>query len=148
MNQTPNIAIVSSLFNEHITKRLYKSACRAWQKHYNNHDLPAAYWVPGAVELPIMAQWVIQANHFDAVICFGAVIQGESSHFDYVCQQVSLGCQTVALKFDTPVIFGVLTVDNNNQALQRVGGSIGDYGEQSMLSAIQMYQNKLSLKGI
>lgn len=136
------IAIITSEFNQPITSKLTSSAIKTWQDYYQTQELPLNYLVPGAVELPLMAQWVIDSQSVVAVVCLGAVIKGESAHFDYVCQQVSNGCQQVALSTKVPVIFGVLTVMNFEQALQRTGGKVGDSGKESMLAAIAMINNK------
>ena len=140
-----NIVIVASKFNFFITERLVCSAENTWKSYYKKHDNPKVFYVPGAVEIPLMSSWVIDAIKPDAVVCLGAVIQGDSAHFEYVCQQVSSGCQQVSLAAKVPVIFGVLTVANVDQALQRTGGMVADNGKEAMLTAIKMIENKASL---
>jgi 6,7-dimethyl-8-ribityllumazine synthase len=94
--------------------------------------------VPGAVEIPFAVQRLAQLNRYDAIIALGAVIRGETTHYDYVCEQVSQGCQRVMLDFDCPVIFGVLTTENEAQALDRVGGNHGHKGKDALDCALQM----------
>ena len=108
MIKPANIYIVASKFNYIVTERLYNSAVKAYIDSYKARNLPQSIWVPGAVELPLMASWVIEEKQPDAIVCLGAVVKGESSHFDYVCQQVSHGCQQVSLQYKIPVTFGVL----------------------------------------
>ncbi len=141
-----DIIIITSKFNFNITNKLYLSAVKVWREHYNASADPKSFWVPGAVELPLMASWVIDELKPSAIVCLGAVIRGESAHFDYVCQQASQGCQQVSLANKVPVIFGVLTVYDFNQALQRTGGLVMDSGKESMLAAIEMLANKEKLK--
>jgi 6,7-dimethyl-8-ribityllumazine synthase len=133
----PRIAIVVSRFNEEITSQLLKGAGQRLQERF-----PAAeaviVWVPGAIEIPLVAQRLARKGHFDALIVLGAVIRGETSHYDYVCQQVSDGCQRVALNCDIPVIFGVLTTDDELQALARVGGDHGHKGREAVDAAFSM----------
>jgi 6,7-dimethyl-8-ribityllumazine synthase len=95
-------------------------------------------WVPGAVELPLAAQQFAQLGNCEAVICLGAVIRGETGHYEFVCQQVSYGCQRVALDYHLPVIFGVLTTENEQQALERVGGRHGHKGREAADTAMTM----------
>ena len=123
-----NVAIVTSKFNEEITGKLYQGAIELLNKHADqieNHD---DFWVPGAVELPLFAQRLAQTKKYNAILVLGAVIYGETDHYDYVCQQVSFGCQKVALDNNIPVIFGVLTCRTDEQALDRVGGKHGNKG--------------------
>jgi 6,7-dimethyl-8-ribityllumazine synthase len=144
-----NIVIVASKFNFFITERLVNSAVATWQNFYNEKAIPEIFYVPGAVEIPLMSSWVIDKIRPEAVVCLGAVIQGDSAHFEYVCQQVSSGCQQVSLEFKVPVVFGVLTVKDVDQALQRTGGMVVDNGKEAMLTAIKMIENKNKLlKGI
>jgi 6,7-dimethyl-8-ribityllumazine synthase len=94
--------------------------------------------VPGAFELPLVAKQLLSSNKFDAVIILGAVIRGETDHYDYVCQQVSAGCQQVSLEMKKPVIFGVLTTNNEDEALARVGGKHGHKGDDAAQAALMM----------
>ena len=142
MTKPANIVVITSKYNEQVTHRLYQSACDVWQSHFKQPEKPVSFWVPGAVELPLTAKWAIEKLAPQAVVCLGAVIRGETAHFDFVCQQVSHGCMEISLKTGVPVIFGVLTVDTFDQALQRTGGAAGDHGSHAMHSAIDMLANK------
>lgn len=133
-----SIGIVVSRFNKKITERLLQGAL----ERLNELDIPKTdihvLWVPGAVELALAAQQFAKREECDAVICLGAVIRGETDHYDYVCQQASYGCQRVALDFDMPVIFGVLTTENEQQALARIGGAHGHKGREAADAALEM----------
>lgn len=115
-----NIAIIVSRFNEEITEKLLENAKRRLQELKYDTQQMKIITVPGAIEIPIAAQRLAMSMRYDAIICLGAVILGETKHFDYVCQQVSYGCQEVALKHNIPVIFGVLTTNTEEQAEARV----------------------------
>lgn len=132
------IAIAVSLFNETITVPLLEGCLARLQELGVDVSSVPVTRVPGAVELPIVAQQYARSGQFDAVICLGAVIRGETSHYDVVCQQVSQGCQQVSLTHNIPVIFGVLTTENSKQALDRVGGSHGHKGRYSADAAVEM----------
>ncbi len=133
-----NIAIVVSRFNEDVTTKLCEGALERLKELGFSSDRICVAWVPGAVEIPITAQRFARTGKYAAVVCFGAVIYGETKHFNYVCDQVSQGCQQVALSNDIPVIFGVLTTDNKEQALDRVGGKKGHMGKEAVDAAYQM----------
>lgn len=132
------IAIIVSRFNQNVTQRLLQGA----QERLQEAGIAAAdlhiAWVPGAVELPLAAQQFAKQEDCVAIICLGAVIRGETDHYDYVCQQVSYGCQRVALDYDIPVIFGVLTTQNEEQALARTGGASGHKGREAAEAALEM----------
>lgn len=114
------IAIVTSQFNHEITDKLLATALeRLKEKNVADENIHSVR-VPGAVEIPLIAQKFAKQNKYDAILCMGAVIRGETSHYDYVCQQVSYGCQRVALDHHIPVIFGVLTTENEEQAEARI----------------------------
>lgn len=132
------IAIVVSRFNTEVTEKLLAGAVT----RLDELGITAANvcLVPGAVEIPLIAQQLAKSQRYDAVIALGAVIRGETTHYDYVCQQVSYGCQKVALEQQLPVIFGVLTTENDEQALERVGGSHGHKGRDAADAAIEMIQ--------
>lgn len=133
------IAIITSRFNQDITDRLYASALqRLKELKWDVDNEIVTAWAPGAVELPLLAQHFIRKEHCHAVICFGAVIRGETDHYEYVCRQVSDGCQRVALDNGVPVIFGVLTTHNREQALARTGGADGDNGRYCVDAALEM----------
>ncbi len=133
-----NVAIVISRFNQDVTQKLYNGAIQRLHELNFNPQQITVIWVPGAIEIPIAAQRLAQTNKFEAIICLGAVIMGETKHFDYVCQQVSQGCQQVALTQNIPVIFGLLTVDTEEQAFDRVGGSHGHKGRSSVDAAFEL----------
>lgn len=133
-----NIAIVVSRFNIEVTQKLLAGAKKRLEElHYDIQKIKIIE-VPGAIEIPITAQRLASTKRYDAIICLGAVILGETRHFDYVCQQVSFGCQEVALRHDIPVIFGVLTTQTEEQALDRAGGVKGDIGRSTVDTAIEL----------
>ena len=133
-----NIAIVISRFNETITQKLHDGAIeRLMELGFTSKKITVA-WVPGAIEIPLIAQRLARTGKYEAIICLGAVIFGETRHFDYVCEQVSQGCQSVALAEDLPVIFGILTTENMAQALDRVGGAKGHMGRSAADAAFEM----------
>lgn len=133
------IAIVVSLFNREITQLLQTGAInRLLEQGILLSDIMVVE-VPGAVEIPLVAQKLAKSKNYAAIIALGAVIRGETSHYDYVCQQVSHGCQQVALTYEIPVIFGVLTTDNEEQALARVGGQHGHKGHDAADCALAMH---------
>jgi len=115
-----NVAIIVSRFNEEVTEKLLDSAKRRFTELGFDTQQMKIVTVPGAIEIPITAQRLANTMRYDAIICLGAVILGETKHFDYVCQQVSFGCQEVALTHNIPVIFGVLTTNNEDEAHARV----------------------------
>lgn len=138
MSNDMRIGIAVSYFNKSITTKLAEGARERLKELEVADSSVKEVWVPGAFELPLMAQRMILADDFDAIICLGAVIRGETDHYDYVCQQVSYGCQKVALTHNIPVIFGVLTVDNREQALDRLGGNHGHKGRDAVDAAMTM----------
>ena len=129
-------AIVLSRFNEFISNKLLGGAIDALVRHKAKKENIQVFWVPGAYEIPLIAKKV--ANKFDAVICLGAVIRGATPHFDYVASQVSKGIAKVSLDTEKPVIFGVLTVDTLEQAIERAGTKSGNKGFDAAISAIEM----------
>ena len=133
-----NVAIVASRFNQDVTQKLYEGAIQRLHELNFNPQQITIIWVPGAVEIPITAQRLAQTAKFEAIICLGAVIMGETKHFDYVCQQASQGCQQVALAQNIPVIFGVLTVTTKEQAYDRVGGKHGHLGRSAVDTAFEL----------
>lgn len=132
------IAVVVSEFNSEITEELCDGAqARLLERGVVAENITVIR-VPGAVEIPLAAKLLAKLKKYHAIICLGAVIRGETSHYDYVCQQVSQGCQQVMLSFDIPVIFGVLTTENEAQALARVGGIEGHKGREAADAALAM----------
>ncbi len=132
------IAIATSVFNNEITDLLLQGALARLQECGIIQENISVTTVPGAIELPLVIQLLAKSKKYQAIICLGAVIRGETSHFDYVCEQVSSGCQKVMLKYNIPVIFGVLTTDNMEQALERVGGKHGHKGIACADTALEM----------
>lgn len=132
------VAIVASRFNEFITTKLIGGAEDALLRHdIAPEDIDLA-WVPGAFEIPVIAQKLAQTKKYDAIICVGAVIRGSTSHYDYVCAEVSKGIASVSLKYDMPVMFGVLTTDNIEQAIERAGTKAGNKGYDCAMGALEM----------
>lgn len=134
------IAIVVSLFNRDITSALLSGTLdRLSARGIQSNDITIVE-VPGAMELPLVIQQLAQLEHYKVVIALGAVVRGETSHYEYVCQQTSRGCQKISLKFNLPVVFGVLTTENEAQAWDRLGGSHGHKGADAADCALDMYQ--------
>ena len=134
------LAVVVARFNQEVTQALLEGLLqRANALHIPKENI-SVVWVPGAIELPLIAQQMAKTVEFDAVICLGVVIRGETTHYDYVCQQASWGCQHVALQHDIPVIFGVLTTENKEQALARAGGECGHKGADAVDAALEMIE--------
>ena len=132
------IGIVASRFNEFITSKLIGGALDGLKRHDVNDDDIELAWVPGAFEIPLIASKMAKSGKYDAVICLGAVIRGSTSHYDYVCNEVSKGIASVSLETGVPVMFGVLTTDNIEQAIERAGTKAGNKGYDCALSAIEM----------
>lgn len=135
-----SIAIIVGDFNHEITHELKNGAVRKLHQLGFSENQLEVFHVPGAVEIPLTAQFLARSGKFEAIIALGAVIRGDTDHYDYVCQQVSYGCQRVMLDESVPVIFGVLTTDNEEQALARCGGECGHKGEEAADAAVQMAQ--------
>jgi 6,7-dimethyl-8-ribityllumazine synthase len=132
------VGIVASRFNEFITSKLLSGAVDGLTRHgVEDEDISVA-WVPGAFEIPLTAQKMAKSGKYDAVICIGAVIRGNTSHYDYVCAEVSKGIANVSLASDVPVMFGVVTTENIEQAIERAGTKAGNKGYDCALSAIEM----------
>lgn len=132
------VAIVVSRFNEEITSRLCEGALQRLKELEIPNHLITVVWVPGAVEVPIVAKQLARTQRFAAIITLGAVVRGETGHYDFVCKQVSDGCQQIALQFDVPVIFGILTTENKEQALDRAGGKHSHKGREAVDAAFEM----------
>ncbi len=132
------VAIVAAEWNGHITSRLAQGAAEVFAEQGFTADQVDHYAVPGAVELTFAASQLIEASLYDAVIVFGCVVRGGTPHFDYVCQSVTQGITALNADCDTPVIFGVLTVDNEQDALDRCGGPFGHKGREAAEAAIKM----------
>lgn len=134
------IGIVAARFNEFITSKLLSGALDALKRHdVREEDIETA-WVPGAFEIPLIASKMAKSGKYDAVICLGAVIRGNTSHYDYVCSEVSKGIAQISLATEVPVMFGVLTTENIEQAIERAGTKAGNKGFDCAVSAIEMVQ--------
>ena len=132
------VGIIVARFNEFIGSKLLSGAIDGLVRHGMNEEDIEVAWVPGAFEIPVAAQRMAQSKKYDAIICLGAVIKGATSHYDYVCAEVSKGVASVSLQFGLPVMFGVLTTDNIEQAIERAGTKAGNKGYDCALSAIEM----------
>ena len=132
------VGIVCARFNEFITSRLLGGALDGLRRRGVDDDDVAVAWVPGAFEIPLIASKMAKSGKYDAVIALGAVIRGSTSHYDYVCSEVSKGVAQVALNSDIPVMFGVLTTDTIEQAVERAGTKAGNKGSDCAESAIEM----------
>ena len=136
--QNIKIGIVAARFNEFITTKLLSGAMDGLLRHdVNENDVHVA-WVPGAFEIPLVASKMAKSRKYDAVICLGAVIRGSTSHYDYVCNEVSKGIAAVSMENDIPVMFGVITTENIEQAIERSGSKAGNKGYECALGAIEM----------
>ena len=132
------IGIVAARFNEFIVSKLVSGAEDALLRHDVNADDITVAWVPGAFEIPVVAKKMAVSGKYDAVICLGAVIRGATSHYDYVCNEVSKGVASVSLETGVPVMFGVVTTENIEQAIERAGTKAGNKGYDCAVSAIEM----------
>ena len=130
--------IVAARFNEFITAKLLSGALDALTRHGAKEEDIAVAWVPGAFEIPFVAQRMARQGKYDAVICLGAVIRGATPHFDYVSAEVSKGVAQTALQTGVPTIFGVLTTDDIEQAIERAGTKSGNKGWDAAVTAIEM----------
>ena len=131
-------AIVVSRFNEFITSKLLGGALDTLKRHETNESDIDIIWVPGAFEIPLMAKKAAISKKYDAVICLGAVIRGSTTHYDYVCNEVSKGVAQVSLTTEVPTIFGVVTTENIEQAIERAGTKAGNKGSDAAVSAMEM----------
>ena len=132
------VAIVVARFNEFITSKLLGGATDMLLRHGAEEENITIAWVPGAFEIPLVAQKLAASKKYDAIICLGAVIRGATSHYDYVCSEVSKGIAHVSLQTGVPVAFGVLTTENIEQAVERAGTKAGNKGADAAVSAIEM----------
>jgi 6,7-dimethyl-8-ribityllumazine synthase len=130
--------IVAARFNEFITSKLLGGALDALRRHEVAEDDITVAWVPGAFEIPLIASKMAKSGRFDAVICLGAVIRGSTTHYDYVCSEVSKGIAAASLQTGVPVMFGVLTTENIEQAIERAGTKAGNKGFDCAVGAIEM----------
>ena len=136
--QNMKVALVAARFNEFITAKLIGGALDGLKRHGVPEEAIHLAWVPGAFEIPLVDSKLANSGKYDAVICLGAVIRGSTSHYDYVCAEVSKGIATVSLQSQIPVLFGVLTTDTIEQAIERAGTKAGNKGYDCALSAVEM----------
>ncbi|HKJ69997.1 MAG TPA: 6,7-dimethyl-8-ribityllumazine synthase [bacterium] len=132
------VGLVAARFNEMISSRLIAGAEDCFVRHGGNSDDIHLYWVPGAFEIPYMAKKAAQSGQYDAILCLGAVIRGATPHFDYIASEAAKGVAQVGLESEIPVIFGILTTDTLEQALERAGTKAGNKGWDAALAAIEM----------
>ncbi|SHH99205.1 6,7-dimethyl-8-ribityllumazine synthase [Clostridium collagenovorans DSM 3089] len=132
------VGIVVGRFNEFIGSKLLGGALDGLKRHGVEEENIEIAWVPGAFEIPLIAKKMVKTKKYDAVICLGAVIKGSTPHFDYVCAEVSKGVATVSLDSEVPVIFGVLTTDSIEQAIERAGTKAGNKGYDAAVTAVEM----------
>ncbi|WP_291579218.1 6,7-dimethyl-8-ribityllumazine synthase [Clostridium sp. UBA6640] len=132
------VGIVAARFNEFIVSKLVSGAQDALIRHGVNDDDITIAWAPGAFEIPLVAQKMATSGKYDAVICLGAVIKGSTTHYDYVCAEVSKGVASIGLSTGIPTIFGILTTDNIEQAIERAGTKAGNKGYDAACTAIEM----------
>ena len=131
-------AIVVARFNEFITSKLLSGALDALKRHEAAEENISVVWVPGAFEIPLVAKKMAEKKIFDAIICLGAVIRGATTHYDYVCNEVSKGIAQVGLQSGVPTIFGIVTTENIQQAIERAGTKSGNKGFDAAISAMEM----------
>ncbi|HLX52726.1 MAG TPA: 6,7-dimethyl-8-ribityllumazine synthase [Aquella sp.] len=131
-------AVIVSRFNEFITSKLLGGANDALIRHGASEKDIDVVWVPGAFEIPIIAKKLVKSAKYDAVIALGTVIRGSTSHYDYVCSEVAKGIANVNLQEGTPVMFGILTTENIEQAIERAGTKAGNKGFEAAVGAIEM----------
>ncbi|SDW32006.1 6,7-dimethyl-8-ribityllumazine synthase [Paenibacillus sp. CF384] len=139
--------VVVGRFNEFISSKLLGGALDAFKRHGAADSEVDVAWVPGAFEIPLIAQKMAESGKYDAVITLGAVIRGSTPHFDYVCNEAAKGVSAIALKTGVPTIFGVLTVDSIEQAIERAGTKAGNKGWEAAVTAIEMANLTKVLQG-
>ncbi|HEK4626804.1 TPA: 6,7-dimethyl-8-ribityllumazine synthase [Clostridioides difficile] len=132
------IGIINSRFNEFITSKLLSGAEDCLLRHDVSPENIEIVWVPGAFEIPLVAQKMAKSGKYDAIICLGCVIRGATSHYDYVCSEVSKGIAKVSLDSELPVIFGIVTTENIEQAIERAGTKSGNKGYDCAMNALEM----------
>lgn len=138
LGQGLKIGLIVGRFNEFITSKLLSGALDALNRHGLSDENIEVAWVPGAFELPMLAKKMAQLGKYDAIICLGTVIRGATPHFDYVAAEVAKGVAKVGLDFELPVIFGVITADTIEQAIERAGTKAGNKGWDAAVTAIEM----------
>ena len=141
------VGIVAARFNEFITSKLLGGALDMLRRHEVAEEDITTAWVPGAFEIPVIAKKMAESGKYDAVICLGAVIRGSTSHYDYVCNEVSKGIAQVSMGNGLPVMFGVLTCENIERAIERAGTKAGNKGAECANGAIEMVNLMRELEG-
>ncbi len=139
------LGIVVSKWNREVTENLLDGALQCLVKQGADANNILVHWVPGSFELPLAAAQILREKEMDAVLCLGCVIQGETRHFEFICQAVAQGIMQVGLQFQKPVVFGVLTTQNLDQAMARSGGSLGNKGIEAAVTALEMVSLSRSL---
>jgi 6,7-dimethyl-8-ribityllumazine synthase len=132
------VALVVARFNEHVTEKLLDGAVRTLHEHGLGKDQISVVRVPGSFELPLVASRLASADEFDAILCMGAVVQGETLHHEYINSEVARAVMDLGLEWNLPILFGVLTCRNMEQALERAGGKAGNKGTETALAALEM----------
>lgn len=145
--QSLRVAVVTARFNEFVTERLHAAARDCLLRHGVDAGAIDSVWVPGAFELPLTALTLAQTGKYQAVICLGAVIRGDTTHYDYVCNEAAKGIAAAGLQTGVPVIFGVLTTENTEQAIARAGGKSGNKGWDAAMTALEMANVLPQIKG-
>lgn len=147
VSQGYKFGIVVGRFNEFITSKLLSGALDALKRHGAEEDDVDVAWVPGAFEIPLIAQKMAESGRYDAVITLGTVIRGSTTHYDYVCNEVAKGVSAINLKTGVPTIFGLVTTENIEQAIERAGTKAGNKGWDSALAALEMASLSRQFKG-
>ena len=142
------IAIVVARFNQFITEKLLAGALHGLLRHGVRDDDTVIAWVPGSFELPVVAKTLAQSHQYDSVICLGAVIRGETTHYETVATQAANGISRASLDTGVPIIFGVLTTENMDQAINRAGGKLGNLGYSAAVNAIEMARLTRAIKSL
>lgn len=137
INDGIKVGIIATRFNEFITSKLLSGALDGLKRHGVGADDIGVAWVPGAFEIPLIASKMASSGKYDAVICLGSVIRGSTTHYDYVCNEVTKGIASLSMETGIPVLFGVLTTENLEQAIERAGSKAGNKGYECALSAIE-----------
>jgi len=133
-----NFGIVVSRFNEFISQKLVDGALDALRRHDADEDRIEIFWVPGSFEIPWAARKMALSKKYDAILCLGAVIRGDTPHFDYIASEVAKGIAQTSLSTGVPTLFGIITADNLEQAIERAGAKAGNKGAQAALSAVEL----------
>lgn len=132
------VAIAVSRFNAKVTDLLLAGACKTLQEQGCSPDMLVTVSVPGALELPMACKWLAESGNFDAIVALGAVIRGETSHYDQVCNEAARGLMEISLTNSMPISFGILTCENGDQAFARAGGAKGNKGSDAAMAALEM----------